>query len=216
MPCCVSGILLHINSEIFIDDDTLPDFPYEVKNLDKPHGQKPLDKDTSPIMISSSEQDDSSPLKPIFPVAGQSAPQPMSSSSPRPFETGLMNKTSSPKLNMPKLGKRYVFCDHITLQLNYTKFPITACLCSYLNLFPITACLQLINLQIVNFFSVDIPWGKLAEHVETYQREIIAIPGNGYCLINSIIKCMATDFNHKIKQQDLLDQIVDELYENAE
>ena len=27
---------------------------------------------------------------------------------------------------------------------------------------------------------------------------------------------MATDFNHKIKQQDLLDQIVDELYENAE
>ena len=26
---------------------------------------------------------------------------------------------------------------------------------------------------------------------------------------------MATNFNHKIKQQDLLDQIVDELYENA-
>ena len=139
----------------------------------------------------------------------------MSSSSPRPFETGLMNKTSSPKLDMPKLGERYVFCDHIILQLNYTKFPVTVCLCTYLNLFPITACLQLINIQIVNFFSVDIPWGKLAEHVETYQREIIAIPGNGYCLINLIIKCMATDFNDKIKQQDLLDQIVDELYENA-
>ena len=90
------------------------------------------------------------------------------------------------------------------------------CLCSYLNLFPITVCLQLINIQTVNFFSVDIPWGKLAEHVDIYQREIIAIPGNGYCLINSIIKCMATNFNHKIKQQDLLDQIVDELYENAE
>ena len=58
--------------------------------------------------------------------------------------------------------------------------------------------------------------GKLAEHVDTYLREIIAIPGNGYCLINLIIKCMATNFNHKIKQQDLLDQIVDELYENAE
>ena len=26
---------------------------------------------------------------------------------------------------------------------------------------------------------------------------------------------MATDFNHKIKQQELLDQIDDELYENA-
>ena len=216
MPCCVSGILLHINSEIFTDDDTLPDLPYEVKNLDKPQGEKHLDKDTSPIMISSSEQDDSSPLKPTSPVAGQSAPRPMSPSSPRPFETGLMNKTSSPKLKMPKLGKRYVFCDHIILQLNYTKFPITACLCNYLNLFPITVCLQLINIQIVNFSSVDILCGKLAEHVETYQREIISIPGNGYCLINSIIKCMATNFNHKMKQQDLLDQIVDELYENAE
>ena len=82
MPCCVSGILLHINSEIFTDDDTLPDLPYEVKNLHKPQGKKPVDKDTSPIMISSSEQDDSSPLKPTSPVAGQSAPQPMSSSSP--------------------------------------------------------------------------------------------------------------------------------------
>ena len=148
MPCCVSGILLHINSEIFTDDDTLPDLPCEVKNLDKPQGQKPLDEDTSPIMISSSEQDDSSPLKPTSPVAGQSAPQSMSSSSPRPFETGLMNKT---KLNMPKLGERYVVCDHIILQLNYTKFPITVCLCAYLNLFPVTACLQLINIQIVNF-----------------------------------------------------------------
>ena len=81
MPCCVLGILLHINSEIFTDDDTLPDLPYEVQNLDKPQGQKPLDKDTSPIMISSSEQNDSSPLEPTSPVVGQSAPQPMSSSS---------------------------------------------------------------------------------------------------------------------------------------
>ena len=70
----------------FTHDETLPDLPYEVKNLDKPQGQKPLDKDTFPIMISSSEQDDSSPLKSTFPVAGQSAPQPVSSSSPRPFE----------------------------------------------------------------------------------------------------------------------------------
>ena len=88
MPCCVLGIQLHINSEIVTDDDTLPDLPYEMKNLDKPQGQKPVDKDTS-IMISFSEQDDSSSLKPTSPVAGTSAPQPMSSSSPRSFETGL-------------------------------------------------------------------------------------------------------------------------------
>ena len=39
VPCCVSGILLHFNSKIFTDDDTMPDLPYEVKNLDKPQGQ---------------------------------------------------------------------------------------------------------------------------------------------------------------------------------
>ena len=83
------------------------------------------------------------------------------------------------------------------------------------NLFPINVCLQHINIHIVNFFRVDIPWGKLEEHVETHEREIRAIPDNGYCLINSIIECMATDFNHHIKQH-LLDQIVDELYENAQ
>ena len=79
MPCCVSGILLHINSEILTDDDTLPDLPYDVKHLDKPQDQKAVDKDTSPIMISFTEQDDSSPLKPTSPVVRPSAPQPMGS-----------------------------------------------------------------------------------------------------------------------------------------
>ena len=116
MPCYVSGILLHINSEIFTDDcSSLPDLPYVVKNQDKPQCQKPFDKDNSPIMISSSEQDDSSQLKPTLPVAGPSTPQPMGSSSPTPFETGLMNQTSSPKLDMPKLGERYLFYNLIIL-----------------------------------------------------------------------------------------------------
>ena len=75
MPCYVSGILSHINSEIFTDDFlSLPDLPFVVKNQDKPQCQKPFDKDNSPIMISSSEQDDSSQLKPMSPVAGPSTP----------------------------------------------------------------------------------------------------------------------------------------------
>ena len=59
----------YINPEIFTDDDSLPDLPFQVK----PQAQKPVDKDTSPIMISSSEPDDSSPLKPTSPVAGPSS-----------------------------------------------------------------------------------------------------------------------------------------------
>ena len=58
----------YINPEIFTDDDSLPDLPSQVT----PQAQKPVDKDTSPIMISSSEPDDSSPLKPTSPVAGPS------------------------------------------------------------------------------------------------------------------------------------------------
>ena len=80
----------YINPEIFTDD-SLPDLPFQVQ----PQAQKPVHKDTSPIMISSSEPDDSSQLKPTSPVADPSSPLPMASSSPRPFETGL-NKTSSP------------------------------------------------------------------------------------------------------------------------
>ena len=34
------------------------------------------------------------------------------------------------------------------------------------------------------FFRVDIPWGKLEEHVETHEREIRAIPGNGSSIHN--------------------------------
>ena len=83
----------YINPEIFTDDDSLPDLPFQVT----PQAQKPVDKDTSPIMINSSEPDDSSPLKPTS------------------FETGLLNKTSSPKLNMPKLGERYAFYNLIIL-----------------------------------------------------------------------------------------------------
>ena len=101
----------YINPEIFTDDDSLPDLPFQVQ----PQAQKPVDKETSPIMITSSEPDDSSPLKPISPVAGPSSPQPIASSPPRPFETGLLNKTSSPKLNMPKLGERYAFYNLIIL-----------------------------------------------------------------------------------------------------
>ena len=62
----------YINPEIFTDDDSLPDLPFQVK----PQAQKPVNKDTSPIMISSSEQDDSSPLKPTSPVAGPSPHNP--------------------------------------------------------------------------------------------------------------------------------------------
>ena len=101
----------YINPEIFTDDDSLPDLPFQVT----PQAQTPVDKDTSPIMISSPEPDDSSPLKPTSPVAGPSSLQPIASSSPRPFETELLNKTSSPKLNMPKLGERYALYNVIIL-----------------------------------------------------------------------------------------------------
>ena len=43
----------YINPEIFTDDDSLPDLPFQVT----PQAQKPVDKDTSPTMISSSEPD---------------------------------------------------------------------------------------------------------------------------------------------------------------
>ena len=188
-----------------------------MKNLDKPQGQKPVDKDTSPIMISSSEQDNSSPLKPTSSVAGPSAPQPMGSSSPRPFETGLMNKTSSPKLDMPKLGKRYVFCDLIILQLNYTKFPITVCHLSYLKISQLIKSIPYYCMPSTYKHTNCQYFLVLIFHGANWQNMLRPIKEKSLPYqAMGIVKCMETDFNHKIKQQDLLDQIVDELYENAQ
>ena len=44
------------------------------------------------------------------------------------------------------------------------------------------------------YFSVDIDWSNLDVHLTTYQKEIIQTDGDGYCLINAIIKSLEIDY----------------------
>ena len=49
----------------------------------------------------------------------------------------------------------------------------------------------------------------------TYQREIIQTDGDGYCLINAIIKSLENDYGMIKHRNDVIDDIIEELYDNS-
>ena len=53
-------------------------------------------------------------------------------------------------------------------------------------------------------------------HLATYQREIIQTDGNGYCLINAIIRALENDYGIIKCQNEVLDDIIEELYDNSD
>ena len=64
-------------------------------------------------------------------------------------------------------------------------------------------------------FSVDIDWSNLDVHLATYQREIIQIDGDEYCLINAIIKSLENDYGIIKHRNEVIDDIIEELYDNS-
>ena len=50
----------------------------------------------------------------------------------------------------------------------------------------------------------------------TYQREIMQTDGNGYCLINAIIKSLENDYSIIKRQNEVIDDIIEELYNNSD
>ena len=53
-------------------------------------------------------------------------------------------------------------------------------------------------------------------HLTTYQREIIQTDGDWYCLINAIIKALENDYGIIKHQNEVLDDIIEEMYDNSE
>ena len=53
-------------------------------------------------------------------------------------------------------------------------------------------------------------------HLATYQREIIQTDGDGYCLINAIIKALENDYGIIKCQNEVLDDIIEKLYDNSD
>ena len=53
-------------------------------------------------------------------------------------------------------------------------------------------------------------------HLATYQREIIQTDGDGYCLINAIIKALENYYGIIKCQNEVLDDITEELHDNSD
>ena len=50
----------------------------------------------------------------------------------------------------------------------------------------------------------------------TYQREIMQTNGDGYCLINTIIKSLENDYGIIKHRNEVIDDIIEELYDNSD
>ena len=53
-------------------------------------------------------------------------------------------------------------------------------------------------------------------HLATYQREVINILGDGYCLINAIIKGLENHYGIIKCQKEIIDEVLEELYDHSD
>ena len=53
-------------------------------------------------------------------------------------------------------------------------------------------------------------------HLAMYQREVINISGDGYCLINAIIKGLENDYGIIKCQKEIIDEVLEELYDHSD
>ena len=60
--------------------------------------------------------------------------------------------------------------------------------------------------------SVNIKWNELKKHLALFQRKLANIPGDGYFLINSILKGLEKDYGQKILFPQVEYLVMEELY----
>ena len=53
-------------------------------------------------------------------------------------------------------------------------------------------------------------------HLATYQREVINISGDGYCLLNAIIKGLENDYGIIKCQKEIIDEVLEKLYNHSD
>ena len=64
------------------------------------------------------------------------------------------------------------------------------------------------------FFSVDVEWAKLTEHLTLYQRKLVPICGDGKCFITAIRTCLANDYLIQMPEEQVDTSILNEIYNN--
>lgn len=64
--------------------------------------------------------------------------------------------------------------------------------------------------------SLDIPWKKLPEYLQRFDKEIMRITGNGYCFIQSVLACMKNEFGEDLDQDEVTEKVLDEMYNHLD
>ena len=52
----------------------------------------------------------------------------------------------------------------------------------------------------------------MKEHLALFQRKVETIAGDGYCLMNSVLKCLNVDYGEKITFAESKELVLDEIY----
>ena len=63
--------------------------------------------------------------------------------------------------------------------------------------------------------SINIKWISLKEHLALFQRKVEPIAGDGYCLMNSVLKCLDVDYGEKITFEESKELVLDEIYSDV-
>ena len=55
----------------------------------------------------------------------------------------------------------------------------------------------------------------MKEHLALFQRKVEPIAGDGYCLMNSVLKCLDVDYSEKITFEESKELVLDEIYSDV-
>ena len=66
----------------------------------------------------------------------------------------------------------------------------------------------------INYFSVDVEWDKLTEHLSLYERKVIPIGGDSKCFLTYLRTFLTNDYLIEIPEEEVDTSILNEIYNN--
>ena len=65
-------------------------------------------------------------------------------------------------------------------------------------------------------FSDKLTWDHFDEQIKRFGKEVVHVPGGGFCLIESIRVALKEDFNINYTNEEIADRILDEICERCD
>ena len=62
-------------------------------------------------------------------------------------------------------------------------------------------------------FSIRVKWIDLEQHLASFNREVVAVQGDGFCFLEAVRKSLLVDHNEEISIMKMIKMVMYELYE---